>query len=311
VTHSACAFAPAAVGNVAVGFDVLGFSVEALGDRVTATRTREEGVRITAVRGSAEDLPREPARNTAGRACEAFLAELRPGFGLALELEKGIPFAAGLGGSAASAVAAVVAANALLERPLAPADLFEFALAGEHVATGGRAFDNVAPSLFGGLVLTVGDREPRSIRLPVPPGVRAVIVHPRIPVITKEARAILAPAVPLADFVAQSANLAGFVAGCFSGDVGLLRLALRDLVIEPQRARLIPGFAAARAAALAAGAIGCSISGAGPTTFAWALATEAEAVRDALCAAHAGAGHAVDAWVVPIQPRGARVVTRS
>jgi homoserine kinase len=306
--NRAIAFAPAAVGNVAVGFDVLGFAVEVLGDRVTATRTAEAGVRIAAVRGAAGELPREPERNTAGRACQAFLERLRPGFGLALELDKGIPLASGLGGSAASAVAAVVAANALLERPLAAEELFELALAGEAVATGGRAFDNVAPSLFGGLVLTVGDAEPRVRRIPVPAGVRAVIVHPRIAVVTREARALLRPAVPLADFVTQSANLAGFVAGCYTGDVELLRATLRDVVIEPQRAGLIPGFAAAREAALAAGAIGCSISGAGPATFAWALERDAEAVRAAMCAAFVRAGHALDHWIVPLESPGARVV---
>ncbi|HEX6886432.1 MAG TPA: homoserine kinase, partial [Planctomycetota bacterium] len=250
---------------------MLGFAVEALGDRVTATRTAEPGVRIAAVRGVAGELPREPGRNTAGRACEALLARAAAGFGVALELDKGIPLASGLGGSAASAVAAVVATNALLERPLPLAELLEPALAGEAVATGGgRAFDNVAPSLLGGLVLTVGSAEPRPTRLPVPPGVVAVLVHPRIAVVTAQARAILRREVPLADHVAQCANLAGFVTACHSGDLALLAASFRDVVIEPQRAGLVPGFAAAQAAALAAGALGCSISGAGPTTFAWA-----------------------------------------
>ena len=304
----ATAFAPAAVGNVAVGFDVLGFSVDVLGDRVTATRSAEPGVRITAVRGLTTELPREPERNTAGRAAQAFLERLAPGFGLELELDKGIPLAAGLGGSAASAVAAVVAANALLARPLDLEELFDLALAGETVATGGRVFDNVAPSLFGGLVLTVGSAKPRVKRIPVPAGVRAVIVHPRIAVVTKTARAILRREVPLADFVTQSANLAGLVAGCYTSDVELLRAALHDVVIEPQRAGLIPGFEAARAAALAAGAIGCSISGAGPTVFAWALEGDAEGVREAMCAAFARPGHGLDHWIVPLEAGGARVV---
>jgi homoserine kinase len=159
-------------------------------------------------------------------------------------------------------------------------------------------------------VLTVGSAEPRVKRIPTPPDVRAVIVHPRIAVVTKEARAILRPSVALADFVTQSANLAGVVAGCYTNDVELLRASLRDVVIEPQRAGLIPGFVEARRAALAAGALGCSISGAGPTTFAWALARDAEAVRAALCAEFARHGHALDAWVVPLESRGARVVER-
>jgi len=307
----ATAFAPAAVGNVAVGFDVLGFAVAALGDRVTAIRTEEPGVRITAVRGVAGELPREPERNTAGRAAQALLERMRPGFGVALELDKGIPLAAGLGGSAASAVAAVVAANALLPRPLAMTELLEPALAGEAVATEGRAFDNVAPSLLGGLVLTVGGAAPRMESLPVPSGVVAVLVHPRIAVVTREARALLRREVPLSDLVTQSANLAGFVVACFTNDVELLRTTLRDVVVEPQRAGLIAGFREAQAAALAAGAIGCSISGAGPTTFAWALSREAPAVRDALCAAYARAGHALDDWIVPLASPGARLLARA
>jgi homoserine kinase len=301
------AFAPAAVGNVAVGFDILGFAVEALGDRVCATRAAGRGVSITAVRGVAGELPRDPERNTAGRACLAMCEALGLERGFELELDKGIPLASGLGGSAASAVAAVVAANALLDEPLGEDALLGFALQGESLASGARVFDNVAPSLFGGLVLTVGGDEPRVKRIPVPAGIRAVIVHPHLAVVTREARAILRPSVPLADFVAQSANLAGVLAGCYTDDIDLIRASLRDLVIEPQRAGLIPGFPAARAAALEAGALGCSISGAGPTLFAWALERDAPAVRDGMAAALARHGHALDRWIVPLDSGGARL----
>jgi homoserine kinase len=304
----ATAFAPASVGNVGVGFDVLGFAVDALGDRVTATRVARAGVAITRVEGVAGELPRAPERNTAGRAVQRLLELAGVSFGIELELAKGIPLGSGLGGSAASAVAAVVAANALLERPLAEAELVECALAGEEVASGARHADNLAPSLLGGLVLCVGGARPLLKRIRTPRGVRAVVAHPQFFLATKEARAILAREVPLARMVEQSANLAGVLAGCFTDDLELIAATLRDMVIEPQRARLIPGCAEALAAARAAGALGGSISGAGPSLFAWAREREAAAVERALVAGLTRAGHVVDAWTVGLEARGAHVV---
>ncbi|HEV3180740.1 MAG TPA: homoserine kinase, partial [Steroidobacteraceae bacterium] len=197
----ATAFAPASVGNVAIGFDILGFAVDALGDRVTVTRRAEPGVEISAVRGIAGELPREARDNTAGRALLAMQEAVRPGFGLRVEIDKGIPLGSGLGGSAASAVGAVVAANALLPRACAPLQLLQFAMAGEAVASGTRHVDNIAPSLFGGLVLTVGIDHPRVKQIPVPAAIRAVIVHPHMFLATSKARAMLKLNVQLSDFV--------------------------------------------------------------------------------------------------------------
>ena len=305
--EQATAFAPASVGNVAIGFDILGFSVDAIGDRVTVRRTARPGVTIKAITGIAADLPLEAARNTAGRALLAMHEALAPGFGIEMSIEKGIPLGSGLGGSAASAVGAVVAANALLDTPLPRLELLKFAMQGEAVASGSMHVDNIAPSLYGGLVLTVGIDHPRVKQIPVPADVRAVIVHPHMFLGTREARAILSKSVPLSDFVWQTANLAGFISGCYTGDLDLLRASFEDVVIEPQRQALIPGFAAVRAAAMAAGALGCSISGAGPTMFAWGRADSAAAVRDAMVAAFAAREIGTDPWVVDIGTRGAFV----
>ena len=305
--EQATAFAPASVGNVAIGFDILGFSVDAIGDRVTVRRTASPGVTIRAITGVAADLPLEAARNTAGRALLAMHEALAPGFGIEMSIEKGIPLGSGLGGSAASAVGAVVAANALLDTPLPRLELLKFAMQGEAVASGSMHVDNIAPSLYGGLVLTVGIDHPRVKQIPVPADVRAVIVHPHMFLGTREARAILSKSVPLSDFVWQTANLAGFISGCYTGDLDLLRASFEDVVIEPQRQALIPGFAAVRAAAMAAGALGCSISGAGPTMFAWSRADSAAAVRDAMVAAFAAREIGTDPWVVDIGTRGAFV----
>lgn len=304
----ATAFAPASVGNVAVGFDVLGLSVQAIGDRVIARRTREPGVRIAAITGVVRDLPLDAERNTAGRAVMSILADQQPGFGIELTIEKGIPLGSGLGGSAASAVAAVVAANALLDRPLSQLQLLMHAMRGEEVASGSVHVDNIAPSLFGGLVLTVGVDNPNVKQIPMPAGVRCVLVHPHMVLSTREARAILKPTVSLSDVIWQTANLAGFLTGCFTGDLRLIGESLEDVVIEPQRRVLIPGFDAVKQAAKDAGALGCSISGAGPTVFAWLPAERAEAARDGMVAAFKAAGLASDAWISTLEPHGAHLV---
>jgi homoserine kinase len=214
----------------------------------------------------------------------------------------------GLGGSAASAVGAVVAANALLPEPCSKLELLKFAMQGEAVASGSLHVDNISPSLFGGLVLTVGIDHPRVKQIPVPPDVRAVILHPHMFLSTKQARAILKRTVELSDFVWQTANLAGFISGCYTNDLDMIRASLEDVVIEPQRQALIPGFRDVRRAAMEAGALGCSISGAGPTTFAWARESNAAAVRDAMRGEFERKSIQLDQWIVAIESAGARVI---
>jgi homoserine kinase len=307
-SRRATAFAPASVGNVAIGFDILGFCVDAIGDRVTIERSSEPGVRIVRATGVVGDLPLQPQKNTAGRALLALNVAVRPDFGFDMSIEKGIPLGSGLGGSAASAVGAVVAANALLARPLAKIELLKFAMQGEAVASGSLHVDNIAPSLFGGLVLTVGIDNPRVKQIPVPKGLSAVIVHPHMFLSTKQARAILKREVAMSDFVWQTANLAGFISGCYTDDLPLIAEGLNDVVIEPQRKQLIPGFTAVRAAAMTAGALGCSISGAGPSMFAWVEDRVAAAVRQAMASEFARHGVETDHWVTKIESEGARVV---
>jgi len=308
MTPRATAFAPASVGNVAIGFDILGFAVDALGDRVTVFKRDAAGVTIRPVRGVVDDLPLEPERNTAGRALLAMQETLKPGFGFEIEIDKGIPLGSGLGGSAASAVGAVVAANALLPTPCTKLELLKFAMQGEAVASGSLHVDNIAPSLFGGLALTVGIDHPRVKCIPVPEGVKAVIVHPHMFLSTKQARSILSRSVDLSDFVWQTANLAGFISGCYTNDLDMIRASFEDVVIEKQRQALIPGFTEVRRASLQAGALGCSISGAGPTMFAWALDAHAPAVLEAMRGEFARQSVEVDTWIVDLHSGGARVI---
>lgn len=302
------AFAPATVANVAVGFDILGHSVAALGDRVTAIRAHRPGVTIRSITGVVSGLPLEAAQNSAGKAAMALWELTKAPGGLVLEVEKGIPLSSGMGGSAASAVAAVVAANAILPQPVDKLALLRCAMAGEQVASGSVHVDNIAPSLFGGLVLTVGVDNPIIKQIPVPPLVRCVLVRPHMELATRQARGVLGRSVGMSDFVWQSANLAGFVAGCYSHDIQLLREALNDVIVEPQRESLIPGFRAVRDAAMSEGAIGCSISGAGPTIFAWCEEQQARTIRAQMVAAFAREGLESDSWVSTIGPVGAQLI---
>jgi homoserine kinase len=302
------AFAPATVANVGIGFDILGHSVDTVGDHVRLRRIDEPVVRITSITGVAGDLPIEAANNTAGRAVQAMHAALRLDYGFEIEIDKGIPLASGMGGSAASAVAAVVAANAMLEEPVPRLQLLRFAMEGEIIASGSAHIDNIAPCLIGGLVLTVGIDHPRVKQIPVPPSLRCVLVHPHMFLGTREARAVLKTDVSRSDFVWQSANLAGFISGCYSNDLDMIRDSFNDVIIEPQRRSLIPGFKDVQRGAMSAGALGCSISGAGPAIFAWAEIQHAEAVRGAMVAAFARHDLKADSWISSLEAYGARVV---
>ena len=303
--RSATAFAPASTANLAVGFDIIGHALTELGDRVTASRIDEPGVRIISSGGDA--LPHNPARNTASVGVAAMLEALRPGFGIELSIEKGIPLGSGVGGSAASAVAGVVAANALLPEPLSIERLLPYTLLGEAVASGGVHADNVAPALLGGLLLVRSARDGDVVRLPVPPTLRCVIALPELRIDTREARAVLPPAFPLSDIIQQCANLGAFVAALHSGDVPLIGRAMQDVLIEPHRAGLIPGFTEVRQAAFRTGALGCSISGAGPAMFAWCEEERASPIRDAMVAGFGDAGVSARAWISGIDVPGARI----
>ena len=303
------AFAPGSVGNIGVGFDLLGHSIAGVRDVARVRRIDEPTVRISAIGGhvaGADRLPLEAARNTAGQALIALRTALGLPFGFELALEKGIPLGSGLGGSAASCVAALVAANALLDAPLSRDALYGFALDGESVSSGSRHGDNVAPMLLGGVVMATATR---MIPLHVPEWLYAVVVHPDQELETRRARAVLAEPYPLHTVVEQSAHLALFLTGLQRGDAQLLREGLHDLLVEPRRAPLIPGFAQAKAAALDHGALGASISGAGPSTFAWfASRTEAEQAAPAMQAAFADAGYGSRAYVTPVAGPRADVI---
>jgi len=299
------AVAPASVGNVGVGFDVLGHVIVGPVDRVTVERLDAQEVRIVGIEGLVSGLPLEAERNTAGRALLALREQLGLTQGFALSIEKGIPLGSGMGGSAASCVAALAAASALLEQP-APLDvLYRCALIGEAVASGAEHGDNVGPMLLGGLVLATHDR---LVSIPVPEGLTCVLVHPHQVLETRTARSVLRRPFELSRFVEQSANLALVLAGCYRNDVDCIRAGLRDVLVEPLRAPLVTGFATVKAAALEEGALGASISGGGPSVFAWCTPDRAERIALSMQRAFRGVGVDCDAWISPVAAPAARVV---
>ncbi len=312
MSDTATAFAPASIGNVGVGFDMLGLALGGgAGDRVTATRSATPGISIEEVRGLDGEihpyLSTDPTQNTASIAAQALWDAAGVPGGVSLAVRKGVPLQSGMGSSAASAVAAVVAANALLDDPLEPAELLPYALQGEQFASGGLHADNVAPSLLGGLVLCPTVLLPDVVRLPVPAGVSAVLVHPELQVNTAHARRGLARGYSMEQWLQQQGYLAGFIAACNAGDVDLIGRTLRDVIIEPQRAAAVSCFDSVKTAAIRAGALGCSLSGSGPSIFALCRERDATNLASAMeqaCLAH---GIACQSWVSPLDAEGARL----
>ncbi len=301
------AFAPGSVGNVGPGLDIMGMALAGPGDVVVAERSATPGVVV--LDAGHPDLPREAGANTAALAAQAALrlAGMKDA-GLSLVVEKGLPLSGGQGGSAASAVAGAVATDALFGLQLSERQLLESALAAEACVAGWH-LDNILPSLIGGIVLIRDARAYDYVRLPVPAGLKVVLAHPGQRLRTAEGRAVLPRDVPRDLAVYQAAQVAGMALALATGDFDLLRRSLDDRIAEPARAPLLPGFAAAKVAALAAGALGCSISGSGPSAFAFAPdETAGRRIAEAMVAAYAAEGVTATARVTEVSTTGARLL---
>ncbi len=299
-------FAPATVANVAVGFDILGFALHRPGDEIIARFSDQPGLRISRIEGDNGKLPMDIHRNTAGYAAMKLLCDMNEEQrGIELEIHKKMPFGSGLGSSAASAAAAVMAVNELMGQPLDKRALLPYAVLGEQIADGAYHADNVAPALLGGIILIRSNESLDVHRLPIPEGLHASVVYPHVEILTKDARGVLSDKVSLKKCIQQSGNLGGLIVGLYQSDMELISRSLKDVVIEPQRAGLIPHFFDVKEAALSAGALGCSISGAGPSIF--ALSSDkyiAEEAGQAMKAVFDEAGIRSDLFVSPINPRG-------
>ncbi|HCW07306.1 MAG TPA: homoserine kinase [Cytophagales bacterium] len=261
------AFAPATIANVSCGFDVFGLAIDAPGDEVEISLNDSGSVRMKAIFGDEGRLPMDASQNTAGVAVIEFLKSIGKNSGAQITLHKKLPLGSGMGSSAASAVAAVVAINHLFDEPLSREQLLPFAMEAERIACGSAHADNVAPSLFGGLTLIRTNNPLDVISIPTPDDLTCVLVHPHIEVKTRDARQVLKQTIPLKDGITQWANTAALVAGMMKQDYALIGRSLVDVVVEPMRALLIPGFDRIKSKAITSGALGCGISGSGPTIF--------------------------------------------
>lgn len=266
---SITAFAPATVANVSCGFDIMGFAIDAIGDQVTVEFAQGANANTVSLSGPYGHLiPSVWEKNTASVAVAAYLkATQQSDLKFHITLEKNMPLGSGMGSSASSSAAAVFAMNHLLGSPLTTMQLIPFAMEGERVASGSAHADNVAPSLLGGFVL-IRSYDPLDIlQVDCPPDLYCAVVHPQIELHTSDARRILQTDIPMGDVIKQTANTAGFMLGLLKEDYELIGRSMSDLLAEPKRTRLIPGFDDARKAALEAGALGCGISGSGPSIF--------------------------------------------
>lgn len=269
-----CVYAPATVANVACGFDSLGFAIHSPGDIIEVSITEKPGVFIEKITGDGGKLPKEADRNTAGVALLAYLEHLEEKRGFKINLHKKMPMGSGLGSSAASSVAALYAANLLLGKPLKKIDMLPFAMHAEASACGSPHADNVAPGLLGGMILIRSYSPLDVVYLEYPDNLFCTVLHPHIELRTEDSRRILRKQIKLEDAVIQWSNLAGLIAGLSKSDFPLISRSLNDIIFEPVRSLLIPGFDRVKSAAIASGALGCSISGSGPSVFALSTSQE-------------------------------------
>lgn len=260
-------FCPATIANISCGFDVLGVALDSVGDEMVVRKTSEKGIRITKLEG--QDLPMETLQNVAGVAGLALLEKSDYQGGFEIEIYKKIKAGSGIGSSAASSTGAVWAMNELLGKPFSALELVKFAMEGERLASGVAHADNVAPALFGGFTI-VRSYEPLDvIPIPSPEELYATVIHPQIEVKTSDSRKILKTTISLKDGIKQWGNVGGLVAGLFTNDYDLIGRSLEDHIVEPIRSILIPGFDNVKKTAIQAGALGCGISGSGPSIFAF------------------------------------------
>lgn len=310
-TRKIKAFAPATVANVACGFDVLGFAIHGLGDYITASFSDKPGLRITSISGDEGKLPKEIEKNTAGLAVLSLLkkAGYENETGIELDIEKKMPLGSGLGSSAASSAAAVFAVNELLGNPFSRNDLLPFAVEGELAASGTAHADNVAAALIGGFILVKTHQPPDVISLNTPDKLHCTIIHPEIEIQTKNSRKILKKQVLLEKAVTQWGNLGSLIAGLYTNDYDLIGRSLHDEIIEPVRSVLIPGFSEMQKAALDHGALGCSISGSGPSLFALSQSQDqAEEIGKAMGSVLKSIGLEYNLHISKINTEGASVI---
>ena len=307
MTNEIKIFSPATVANVACGFDVLGFCLDSIGDEMVIRKTEEKGIRITKIEGY--DLPFEAEKNVAGVSALAMSNALKPDCGFEIEIYKNIKPGSGIGSSSASAAGSIFGMNELLGRPLDKTKLTYYAMKGEALASQCEHADNLAPAIFGGFTLVKSTHPLQIIELPTPTDLFATLIHPQIEIKTADSRAILPKEIPLQHAITQWANVGSLVHGLHTSDYNLIKDALTDVVIEPYRKQLIPHFDAVKTAVIEAGALGCAISGSGPSIFALSKSeTTAKAVEKAMNTVYSKTDIQFETYVSKINTKGIKTL---
>lgn len=300
-------FAPATVANLSCGFDVLGCCLDTVGDEMIISLSSVPGVRITKIEGA--DLPLETDKNVAGVAVKALLETYEKEIGVDIEIYKNIKAGSGIGSSAASSAGAVWAVNYLLDNPFSPHKLVEFAMEGEKLASGNAHADNVAPALLGGFTLVRSYDPLDVIKLHTPQDLVMTVIHPQIEVKTSDARSVIKQKVTLKQAIHQWGNVGGLVSGLFTEDYDLIGRSLEDVIIEPLRSILIPEFKNVKSAAIKNGALGCGISGSGPSIFALSKGIEtAKKVAEAIREVYSTTGLDFDIHISKINSTGIKIL---
>lgn len=300
-------FSPATVANVSCGFDVLGFCLDSVGDEMVVRKTVEKGITISKIEGA--DLPFEASKNVAGVSALAMLEKLNPDCGFEIEIYKNIKPGSGIGSSSASAAGSVYGMNELLGNPCNKTELTAFAMKGEALASQSEHADNLAPCIFGGFTLVKNINPLKILQLPSPSELFATVIHPQIEVKTAEARAILPKDIPLSSAIEQWANVGSLVHGLHTSDYDLISSALKDVIVEPHRKKLIPYFDEIKSAALKAGALGVGISGSGPSIFTLSKGEAiADKVAESMLQVYSATGINFNIYISPINQQGIKIL---
>ncbi|NQX85638.1 MAG: homoserine kinase [Flavobacteriaceae bacterium] len=301
-------FSPATVANVACGFDVLGFCLDSQGDEMVIRKTTKKGIEITHIEGY--DLPYETEANVAGVSALAMYNHIKPKCGFEIEIYKKIKPGSGIGSSAASAVGSVFGMNELLGQPFTKQQLTYFAMKGEALASKSEHADNLAPAIYGGFTLVKSTAPLDILQLPTPQHLYATIIHPQIEIKTAAARAVLPNEVSLKDAITQWANLGSLVHALHCNDYKLLHRALQDNIVEPYRKNLIPYFDNVKYAAMCAGALGCAISGSGPSIFTLSKGLDAaKAIEQAMIKSYKPTQIKFETHVSKINTKGIKILS--
>ncbi|MFT4850512.1 MAG: homoserine kinase [Sediminicola sp.] len=301
-------FSPASIANLNCGFDLLGLSLEGIGDEITLRKVPQKGIKITSITGA--DLPLETLKNVAGVAGMAMVNHLNLNFGFEIQIRKGINIGSGIGGSAASAAAIVFGINQFLDKPLSNKELTFYGMKGEALASGSEHADNVAPAVYGGFTLITSYSPLNIVSLPVPKNLFVTIIRPHIEIKTKESRAALPINIPLNDVITQSGNLAGFISSLYTSDYDLMARSLKDVIIEPHRKCQLPLFDKARAAAVKNGAMAFGIGGSGPAMFSICKGKKAaEQVEDTLKELYRNSNIQIDSFVSKASNVGSKIIS--